>query len=338
MATRSQAQHRSKHARHQRWARLERAELWERYGALRTQGVSARQAAEILNVPRSTLQAWRAYQEPLDECPTVVAFLHSPPGLACLHRLVLALPVVCVEVGACGIRLVGLCLQSIGRNRFVGASYGAQQQLNCHVEEAIVRYRHQESARLAQARPARDITVTQDDTFTGGLTLGGREPVRTDIRLEQAADARDHDTWQACMEPALTGRNCRVIHSTSAEVPELLAYGAHHLGAHHSPALFHGQQAWSQAVSAPMAAKGRAAAKVVVQAEDALHHVPGQLHTTAGEPDRHGPGRPLQGAAHLDKGEQDVAAARHEHLRLAGQREKVAQSLRTIGHAYPFGD
>jgi hypothetical protein len=36
-----------------------------------------------------------------------VAFFHSPPGLAFLHRLVLALHVVCVEVGACGMGAFG---------------------------------------------------------------------------------------------------------------------------------------------------------------------------------------------------------------------------------------
>ena len=68
-----QYQQRSNEDRHQRWARLERAELSERYGALHAQGVSQRQAAEVLEVPRSTLQAWRTYQERLDECPAVVA-------------------------------------------------------------------------------------------------------------------------------------------------------------------------------------------------------------------------------------------------------------------------
>ena len=72
--------------RHQRWERLERAEQCERYGELKAQGMSQRQAAKVLDVPRSTLQAWRVYQENLDEHPTVVAFFHSVPGLAFLHR------------------------------------------------------------------------------------------------------------------------------------------------------------------------------------------------------------------------------------------------------------
>ena len=67
-----------------------------------------------LQVPRSTLQAWRAYQESLDEHPAVVAFFHSAPGLAFLHRLVLGIHLVCTEVGACGIRLVCLLLETHG--------------------------------------------------------------------------------------------------------------------------------------------------------------------------------------------------------------------------------
>src|SRR5713101_5499153 len=86
------------------------ADLFEQYGALQAQGVSQRQAAKVLDVPRSTLQAWRAYQERLDACPAVVEFFQSPPGLAFLHRLVLAIHLVCTEVGACGMRLVCLFL------------------------------------------------------------------------------------------------------------------------------------------------------------------------------------------------------------------------------------
>jgi hypothetical protein len=209
--------------RHQRWERLERADLCTPYGTLHAQGLSQRQAAQVLEVPRSTLQAWRAYQEHLDESPAVVAFFHSVPGLAFLHRLVLAIPLVCTEVGACGIRLVCLLLTIPGLNRFVGASSGTQQQLNRRVEEAIVAYRHEESARLAREMPAKDITVAQDETFTGGLCLIGIEAGSNSILLEQAAQARDPDTWNTLMEQALVGLNCQVIPSTSDEAPGLLA-------------------------------------------------------------------------------------------------------------------
>ena len=176
MATIIQATQRGNHDRNQRWTRLERADLFARYGELHTQGVSQRQAAKVLDVPRSTLQAWRAYHDRLDACPAVVAFFQSVPGLAFLHQLVIALHLVCVEIGACGIRLVCLFLQLTGLNRFVGASYGTQHQVNRHVEEAMVAYRHEESTRLAQDMPPKEITMTLDETWTGGLCLVGIDP------------------------------------------------------------------------------------------------------------------------------------------------------------------
>ena len=108
MGTVIQYTQRRNDARHQRWDRLERTEFFEQYHDLQAQGLSQRQAAKVLDVPRSTLQAWRAYQENLDACPAVVAFFHNVPGRAFLYRLVLAIHLVWTEVGACGIRLVCL--------------------------------------------------------------------------------------------------------------------------------------------------------------------------------------------------------------------------------------
>src|SRR5246500_655991 len=144
-----QAQPQRNDARQAHWDRLERADLFEQYRELRTQGSSERQAAKELKVPRTTLQAWRIWHDTLDICPHVADFFQSGPGLAFLHRLVVALHLVCVEVGACGIRLVCLFLNLTGLNRFVAASYGAQQQVNVHVEQAMVTYHHDETARLA---------------------------------------------------------------------------------------------------------------------------------------------------------------------------------------------
>src|SRR2546427_4859593 len=181
MGTVIQSKAQSNEDRTPRWNRIQRAELFDQYLALQAQGLSLRQAAKALEVPRSPLQAWRPYQESLDEHPAVVAFFHSCPGLAFLHRLVLGIHLVCTEVGACGIRLVCLLLQLTGLDRFVGASYGTQQQVNRQVEEATVAYRREESPGLAKDMPAQAITMTQDETFTGGLCLVGIEPVSNEI-------------------------------------------------------------------------------------------------------------------------------------------------------------
>ena len=270
----------------------------------------------MLEVPRSTLQAWRASQERLDECPAVVAFFHSVPGLAFLHRLVVAIHLVCTDVGACGIRLVCLLVQRTGLDRCVGASYGAPPQVNRQVEEAIVAYRHEERARLAHEMPAKEIPMTQDETLTGGLCVVGIEPKSTDMLLAHPAAARDQATWQPRMEPALAGLNCRVIQSTSDEAPGLLASVAHHLGAPHAPDVFHVQHALRKAVSAPMATKERAAAK----AEETCKRVHEPLDNASDAPAQRGSGRPPKGAVSLEQVVQDVEATRQEPQRLSGQR------------------
>jgi hypothetical protein len=333
-----QYEQRSNDDRHPRWERTRRAELFERYGDLQAQGLSHRQAAKLLNVPRSTLQAWQAYHESLDESPAVVAFFHSTAGLAFLHRLVLAVHLVCVEVGACGIRLVCLLLKLTGLDRFVAASYGVQQQVNRQVEEAIVTYRHEEHARLAKDMPTKAITLAKDETFTGGLCLVAVEPKSNFIVLEQAAPGRDQDTWQALMEQALSGLHCQVIPSTSDEAPGLLAYVEHHLGAHHSPDLFHVQHELVKAVSGPMATKQRAAAKAASEAHERFEHVQGQLQEADDAPGKRGPGRPPKASPSLEQVAQEAQAARQEFERISAQREQVAQSIRTIGQVYHFVD
>jgi len=326
------------YGRQPRWDRFERADLFEQYRELQAQGVSQRQAAKELQVPRTTLQAWRIWHDTLDICPHVAEFFQSGPGLAFLHRLVMAFHLVCIEVGACGIRLACLFLNLTGLDRFVAASYGAQQQVNRQVEEAMVAYRQTETARLAKDMPRKDITVTQDETFTGGLCLVTMDPDSNFIILEQLAQARDQTTWNELMAPALAPLNCQVIQSTSDEAPGLLAYVEHYLEAHHSPDLFHVQYELSKAVSAPMATKERAAYKAVAEAREQLEQVQTHLKTLDDNPEKRGPGRSPKAPASLEQAQQALEAASREHERLVLQREQMAQSLGAIGQAYHFVD
>jgi Family of unknown function (DUF6399) len=329
---------RDKFDRHQLWNRFERATLFTQYLDLHAQGISQRQAAKQLQVPRSTLQAWQSWHDTLDSCPEVAAFFHSGPGLAFLHRLVLALHLVCVEVGACGIRLVCLLLRLTGLDRFVAASYGAQQQVNRQVEQAIVAYQQTETPRLAKDMPRKVITVTQDETFTGGLCLVAAEPVSNFILLEQLAQSRDQHAWNELMAPALAQLHCEVMQSTSDEAPGLLAYVEHHLEAHHSPDLFHVQQELSRAVCAPLATQERAADKALTEAREQLDQLQVRLENTDDQPEKRGPGRPPKEPMRLEQAQEALEAARREHERLTQQRERVKQSLEAIGQAYHFVD
>jgi hypothetical protein len=321
-----------------RWDRFERADLFEQYRELRIQGLSEREVAKKLNVPRTTLQAWRVWHDSLDICPHVAEFFQSGPGLAFLHRLVIAFHMVCVEVGACGIRLVCLFLHLTGLDRFVAASYGAQQQVNIQIEQAIVDYDQTETPRLAKDMPPKDLSVTQDETFTGGLCLITMDPESNFIILEQPAQARDQVSWNAWMAPALAQFNCRVIQSTSDEASGLLAYGEHYLEAHHSPDLFHVQHELVKAVSGPMATKERAADKAVTEATEQLERLQTHPQNPGDKPAKRAPGRPPKNPMSLEQAEQALESGSREHERLAKQREQVKASIRGIGHDYHFVD
>jgi hypothetical protein len=326
------------HGHQPRWDRFERADLFEQYWGVRTRGISERQAAKELKVPRTTLQAWRIWHDTLDICPHVAQFFQSGPGLAFLHRIVIAFHLVCVEVGAGGIRLVCLFLHLTGLDRFVAASYGAQQQVNLHVEQAMVAYGQDETARLAQGMPHKDLTLTQDETFTGGLCLITMAPESNFIILEQLAPARDQVSGNALMAPALAPLNCRVIQSTSDEAPGLLASVEHYLEAHHSPDVFHVQHELVKAVSGPMAAKERAAHKAVTAVQEQLERLQTAPQNAGDEPEKRCPGRPPKDSGSLEHAEHALEAASREHERLAQQREQVAKSIRGIGHDYHFVD
>ena len=90
------------------WDRFERADRFEPYLDRRTQGVTQRQAAKELQVPRTTFRVWHSWHHTLDICPEVTQIFSKQLGLAFLHRLILALHLVCAEVSAWRIRLVCL--------------------------------------------------------------------------------------------------------------------------------------------------------------------------------------------------------------------------------------
>ena len=186
--------------------------------------------------------------------------------------------------------------------------------------------------------PHKDLTVTQDETCTGGLCLITMAPESNFLIMEQLAQARDQTTWHACMAPALAQFNCRVIQSTSDEAPGLLAYVEHYLEAHHSPDLFHVQHELVKAVSGPMATKERAAQKAVSEATEQLERRQSDPQSAGDEPEKRRPGRPPKNPVSLEQAEQALAAASREYERLAQQRAQVTASIRGLGHAYHFVD
>ena len=236
-------------------------------------------------------------------------------------------------MGACGLRLGCLLGKLPGLARLVAASSGAQHQGNRQVEAASVAYRRAASAPWATDLPATDLTVAQDDTCTGGLCLVAVAPKSPAMLVEPAAPARAQDTWPALMEPALSGRTCHRMPSTSDAAPALRAYVAPHLGAHHAPALFQVQHARLKAVAGPMATKPRAAGKAAPEAPERLAQGQGHRQATGGAPEKRGPGRPSRGTARLEPMAHETHAARQEFEPISAPREPGAQRMRASGPA-----
>ena len=182
--------------------------------------------------------------------------------------------------------------------------------------------------------PPKDITVTQDETCTGGLCLITMDPESNFLILEQLAESRDQVSWNAWMAPALAPRNCRVIQSTSDEAPGLLASVEHDLEVHHSPDLLHVQHELVKAVAGPMATKERAAHKALSEAREQLEQVQASQQSAGDEPEKRGPGRPPKVPVSLEQAVQALEATSREHVRLAEQRTQVKARIQGLGHDY----
>jgi hypothetical protein len=324
--------------RHLRWKRPEQVMLFEAYQTLRAQGLSQRSAAGRLGVPRTTLQAWKACAETLDADPVVVAFFESTQGLAFLHRLLVAMHVVFVEVGACGIRLVCQALQLSGLDRFIASSYESQRRVNVSVQHEIVRHATNEATRLAPQMLEKDITAALDETFTGGLTLVAIEAESDFILLEQTAETRDSAAWKAAMDKAMAGLRCKIFQVAGDLGKGLVAYAENLLGAHHSPDLFHVQQEGSRAVSAPMAAKARAAARGIEEAKANLAKTEVEAKEYAELIDQRGPGRPPNWEARIQEAKDQVVAAEAEAERVNSVRDAMREAVRGLGKDYHLVD
>jgi hypothetical protein len=83
-----------------------------------------------------------------------------------------------------------------------------------------------------------------------------------------------------------------------------------------------------------MAAQPRAAGKAAPEAHTRREQRRGQLQSAHGAPHKHGPGRPPQDTARLERLAQEAEVARQAPQRIRAQREQSAPSIRTMGQAY----
>ena len=159
----------------------------------------------------------------------------------------------------CGIRNLGWFLELSGLDEFVSSSYGAQQAVAEEMETLLVTFGQEEDQRLAVSMPAREISLCEDETFHPQICLVAIEPVSNFLLLEQYEPQRDATTWNQCLDERLTGLPITVFQVTSDQSKALIAHTESHLGAHHSPDLFHVQQDTVRATSLALRSQTQAA-------------------------------------------------------------------------------
>src|SRR5260221_12198454 len=121
-------------ASRQKWPVQSRRGVAEKLGQfnqLDTPYISRREIAQQIDVPERTLSHWisrnRALIRSSSGPRTLVRFFETPEGVDFLHRVLSAAHLVFVEANDCGIRNLCFFLQLSGLDKFIAASFGAQQ-------------------------------------------------------------------------------------------------------------------------------------------------------------------------------------------------------------------
>jgi hypothetical protein len=298
----------------------------------RAEGMSQREFARVMGVPRTSLQHWLGRKSTIDADPAVVAFFESPVGVAFLHRLVVSLHVVFSFIGSSGSRLIGRFLREAGLGPFVATSVGSQTKVAAQVERAIGEYGDDQKAVLSAAMPPKVITACQDETFHPKPCLVAIEPVSNFILLERYDTKRDAATWDAHMREALQGLKVDVVQSTSDEAKGILAHVRDGLGAHHSPDVFHVQHALGGALARPLAQAVRGAEQELEAAKGVQADV--SAWQTEWETQPRGPGRPPDFEGRRRKARADVDEAQKKLDAALKWQEQGRQAIRGIGEAY----
>jgi len=241
------------------------AEKLDQFAKLDSPWNSRREIARQIDVSDRTLYRWidrsrsavRSSSWPDD----VARFFQTPAGLDFLHGLVTTAHLVFVQANDCGIRSLCWFLELSGLDEFVSSSYGAQQAVAEEMESLLVTFGQEEDQRLATPMPAREISLCEDETFHPQICLVAIEPVSNFLLLEQYQPQRDAVTWNQCLDERLAGLPITVFQVTSDQSKALIAHTESHLGAHHSPDLFHVQQDTVRATSLALCSQTQAAIK-----------------------------------------------------------------------------
>jgi len=295
-------------------------------------GINERELAELLDIPRTTLQHWRERQNNIDEAPDVVAFFTSPAGVAFLHRLVIAAHFVMSFLGPCGVRLVCEFLELSGISSFIGSSYGTQRAVSLEIEAEISVFEKKEEARMSEKMAAKKICVAEDETYHERPCLVAIEPVSNYILLEKYAENRQAETWNGLLSEAIKDKAVEIVQSTSDEGRGIISHVKNGLGAHHAPDVFHVQQEISRATSGSLCAKVRQAEANAKASKQAVHKQEKEKEKYYGQ--KQGPGRPPGFDKRIETAKQRERQSTADLASIVEAQEQARSANKAISQIY----
>jgi len=194
------------------------------------------------------------------------------------------------------------------------------------MEKSVVEFGEEERARLAEDMPPRQITVCEDETFHPQICLVSIEPVSNFILLEEYADNRQAQSWTNATEEATAALRVEIVQSTSDEGKGLLCHVEEHLGAHHSPDVFHVQHELAKGVSGALASKVRKAERAACEVQGKVDRLQKALEE--------GAGCSQQISEQLMQAQEQGESTRRALEIVLAQRERVQRAIQGIGTAY----
>jgi len=288
---------------------------------------SAREAADILEVPNSTMQSWRR-QKPLQNVPAeLMDFFSKPTGADFLQRNIIAV-MIQMKCGPSGIRGMQEYLYNSGLDNFVASSEGALQSFWVRCEDYIITFGEREEKRLAAGMRQRKITAGLDEMFRGKRPcLVAIEVVSNYILLEKFTEDRTADTWKKELEPRLAEVNIEVSQVVS-DLCGAIRSVTKDLKAEHIPELFHAQHEISKATSAPLASQEKHAENALNEAEEKIKKVKEKPLRLGKEYSKN---QRLEKLNELEEATNTRNKLKAEFEKKAKRREKVKMAIKEMG-------
>jgi len=297
---------------------------------------SQRRAAEHTGIPRSTYHHLHDREKKFDMSEVTLQFFRTPDGIHFLHRLTLSIEFVISHICGSGVGAIQKLYELSQLDKIIAASDGSLCDRLQRLESSVMEFGEIQFEQLSKNMPKKPIACALDETFPSDICLVGMEPVSNFILTEQFAQKRDSETWEQAMQGVLSALPVNVFQVVSDEARALIKYCRDHLGAHHSPDLFHVQQEISKATSAPMRSRLKSAQSGYDTATQALQLIwdeKREIEALEVKP----VGRPVNYEQRLD----DYAQVHQEHLNhlavTAHQKQSIQEANKGIGDDYhPF--